>query len=225
MRKNHIGETIGVFTIVELMPYKDIDGHALYKGVCNDCGFERIARYYDLNRSKECNHVGVDGIIRSKKIDWSNNRIKSIFSGMRQRCYNNNDEAYKWYGLKGISICDEWLNNPKSFEEWALQNGYEDNLTIDRIDEDKDYSPDNCRWVTNIQNTKYKSTTSFINIDGEIHTGRDWSIILGFGINRINTYIRKYGLENTVEFIRRYKADTNPKLHSKTQNIYNLYMN
>ena len=50
---------------------------------------------------------------------------------MKQRCYNPNEKSYKWYGAKGIKICDEWINSPKSFEEWSLQNGYNDNLTID----------------------------------------------------------------------------------------------
>lgn len=168
--------------------------------------------------------IGSDKYIPPTK--WSNSRIGRIFRDMKQRCYNKNGKDYRWYGAKEIKVCDEWLNNPKSFEEWALNNGYADELTIDRIDENKDYSPDNCRWITNIQNSKYKSTTFIINVDGEIHTGKDWSKILGFGVNTINKYIKKYGLDNTIEFIKRYLK--NPELRlsiSGNKNIYNLYMN
>ena len=224
MSKNHVGETVGVFTIVEQMPYKDEDGHALYKGVCNECGFERIARYYDLRVSTKCVHIRVDGKVAFSLTNWDNERIKTIFNGMKQRCYNREEESYRWYGAKGIKICDEWLNNPKSFEEWSLQNGYNDNLTIDRIDENKDYSPDNCRWVGNVQNAKYKSTTSLINVDGEVHSGKDWARILGLGINTINKYVQKYGIENTKEFIKKFRSKP-VKRFKRNQSYYELYMN
>lgn len=224
MSKNHIGETVGVFTIVEQMPYKDEDGHALYKGVCNECGFERIARYYDLRVGTKCVHIRVDGKVAFSLTNWDNERIKSIFNGMKQRCYNTRNKAYRWYGAKGIKICDEWMKNPKLFEEWAMQNGYKNNLTIDRINENKDYSPNNCRWITGLDNTKYKSTTSLINVDGEIHSGKDWAKMLGFGHNLINTYIRKYGLDNTIEFIKKYIEKPNLRPSNRNQSIYSLYM-
>lgn len=156
---------------------------------------------------------------------WKNKRIGKIYRNIKQRCYNKKDKSYKWYGDKGIKVCDEWLNNPKSFEEWSLQNGYTDELTIDRIDEDKDYSPDNCRWISSVDNSKYKSTTSVINVDGEVHTGKDWSKILGLGTNTINTYVRKYGLYDTIEFIKRYMANPNLKPFNRNQSIYSVYMN
>lgn len=225
MSKNHIGETVGIFTITELMPNVDNDGHALYKGVCNECGFKRIARLHDLKVSKKCTHIRIDGKVAFCQTNWSNKRIKDIFHGMKQRCYDKNEKSYRWYGAKGIKICDEWIDNPKMFEEWSIQNGYNDDLTIDRIDEDKDYSPDNCRWITGLENTKYKSTTSLINVNGEKHSGKDWARILGLGINIINNYIRKYGVDNTAEFIKRYMANPNLKPHNRNHSIYDLYMN
>ena len=67
---------------------------------------------------------------------------------MKTRCLNPNSKAYHYYGGRGISICDEWKDNFSAFRDWALSNGYRDDLTLDRIDSDKDYSPENCKWST-----------------------------------------------------------------------------
>lgn len=208
------------------MSHKTNDRHVYYKGICNECGFERVARITDLKRTTKCTHIRIDGEVGFNRTVWENKRIGKIFSGMKDRCYNQNDKSYRWYGAKGIKICDEWMDNYKLFEDWAVNNGYADNLTIDRINEDQDYSPDNCRWITAEANTKYKSTTSLINVDGVIHTGREWSDVLDLGTNVINKYIRKYGLENTKEFIRRYIENPALKSQAKSnQSYYDLYMN
>lgn len=214
----------GIFKIVERMDYKDEDGHTLYKGICKECGFERVARLYDLRHPKECTHIRVDGEVAFNRINWKNQRIQGIFDNMKQRCYNENNKSYRWYGAKGIKICDEWMNNPLLFEEWAISNGYSDKLTIDRIESSKDYSPNNCRWVTQINNVKYKSTTSNICVNGEVHSGKDWSRLLGIGLNTINKYVRKYGLNNTILFIEKYLENPGLALEPR-QSYYDLYMN
>lgn len=84
--------------------------------------------------------------------------LKTVWYGMRKRCYNNYPKGYgynSWYRDKGIKICDEWLNNFSAFEKWAIENGYEKGLSIDRIDRDKDYEPNNCRWVSLSENSKH----------------------------------------------------------------------
>lgn len=223
---SYIGEEHGIYKIVDMLNKKDKYGHYIYIAECKECGYKKYSHYGGISSKSKvtniCNHVVLGGRYLNKT-KWENHRIHNIFDGMKQRCYNENDENYRFYGAKGIKICDEWLDNPKSFEDWALQNGYFDGLTIDRINENKDYSPENCRWITNINNAKYKSTTSIIDVDGKIHTGRDWSAILGFSVNLINTYIRKYGYNNTVNFIKKYMS--NPGLKPKAkQSYYDLYM-
>ena len=225
---NHVGETYGIYTLIEFLNEKDKYGHYLYKGKCKICGYETVRPFSHFSApsaiTNNCKHLDRNGnYYNFNKYNWSNERIGSIFNGIKDRCYNKNNKSYKWYGEKGVKVCKEWIDNAKLFEIWALSNGYEDNLTIDRIDENKDYCPENCRWVTNINNAKYKSTTSLIEVDGETHTGKDWAKILGFGPNLINNYIRKYGLENTIEFIKRYQKK--PFLEPKgNQSYYDLYM-
>lgn len=221
----YIETIVGIYKIVEKMSCKDNDGHALYKGICVECGTERVARLNDLKATINCGHKRLGSKNTSKQIKWNNERLSNIFTGIKRRCYNEKCREYRWYGQKGIKICDEWLNNPKLFEDWAINSGYTDNLTINRLDEDKDYCHENCEWVTNEDNARYKSTTRVIEVNGEFHTGREWSEKLGFGINIINTYIRKYGLDNTKEFIAR--CVNNPELIKQAkpnQSYYNLYM-
>lgn len=83
-------------------------------------------------------------------------RLYKIFSGMKSRCYNPNATGYKNYGGKGVTICEEWRSNFWTFYSWALEHGYADGLTIDRIDNGKGYYPENCRWVTRAEQNKNK---------------------------------------------------------------------
>ena len=220
-----IGTRIGVLDVLYECDFKANDGHKMYHVKCSECGWESDSRKSDIKRSTRCTHISMSGNVINFKNTWKNERLETIFRGMKDRCYSEKDKAYRWYGGKGIKICEEWLNDPMRFEDWAINNGYNDNLTIDRIEEDKNYCPENCRWILRKDNSKYKSTTSLINVDGEIHTGKDWARKLGLSENIINLYVRKYGLNNTIEFIKRYMDNPNLKPKNKNKSIYSLYMN
>lgn len=81
-------------------------------------------------------------------------RLYHIYHAMRMRCINPKNPAYKYYGKRGIKVCPEWENNYLPFKKWALVSGYKDNLTIDRIDNNKDYTPENCQWITQSENSR-----------------------------------------------------------------------
>lgn len=93
-------------------------------------------------------------------------RLYDIWHGMKQRCGNPNAHAYDRYGAQGITVCDEW-HAYEEFAEWALNNGYEDNLTIDRIDGNKGYEPSNCRWATPKQQARNRKSNRTIPYNGK----------------------------------------------------------
>lgn len=104
----------------------------------------------------------------------ANSRLYRIWKCMKFRCYQKIHPAYKRYSSKGIIVYDEWKNDYLKFKEWALKNGYKDNLTIDRIDNNGSYTPSNCRWVTSKQNSNNKDDTIYLTIFGEQKTMSEW---------------------------------------------------
>ena len=84
----------------------------------------------------------------------SHDRLHRIWSHIKTRCFNTNSKPYRWYGGSGITMCDEWRNDYSAFREWALSHGYDSDLTIDRIDNDGNYEPNNCQWITASENSK-----------------------------------------------------------------------
>lgn len=127
-------------------------------------------------------------------------RLKSIYKNMKSRCYNPNVPCYKHYGGRGITICDEWLNSFDSFEQWALSNGYADSLTIDRIDNDKDYSPSNCRWVSQKEQCNNKRTNYYITYMGCTKTLMEWCDELNLSYGKISSRIHQYNMSPTEAF-------------------------
>jgi hypothetical protein len=114
--------------------------------------------YKDL--LKFINTVAIDANnIHKRKHGGTGTRLYNIWCGMKDRCYNPNAIPYSRYGGKGITICDEWVNDYDTFREWALTHGYKDTLTIDRINNNLGYSPVNCRWITKAEQNRNTSRT------------------------------------------------------------------
>ena len=110
---------------------------------------------------------------------------------MKARCYNPNKNYYSIYGGRGIEMCDEWRYSFETFRKWALENGYDDSLTIDRIDNDGNYCPENCRWATALQQNNNKSTSHYITYNGETKTIAQWADATGFTFHAIFARLAK----------------------------------
>ena len=128
---------------------------------------------------------------RLNKKKGSNSRLNIIYNNMKTRCCDPKNWHYKYYGARGITICDEWKNEEKvpsldnaskgylAFKKWALANGYKDTLTIDRIDVNKGYSPDNCRWATKKTQANNTRRNRFITYKNKTQTLAEWCDELG----------------------------------------------
>lgn len=136
----------------------------------------------------------------------SSHRLNKIWRMMRQRCYNQNDQAYKNYGGKGVKVCEEW-HTFKFFMEWALNNGYQDGLTIERKDSNGDYCPSNCEWITRAENCRRarkgkpggrKGTGKVIEFNGESKTIQRWAEEIGIKDTTLHQRIANWGIEKAL---------------------------
>lgn len=145
-----------------------------------DCGNTTYADVYSLmnGTKKSCGCIP-----RAKNIRIKHNRshhpLYACYYRMRHRCENPADKSYERYGGRGIKVCDEWKNDITAFINWGLANGYKEGLSIDRIDNDGDYSPENCRWANPTQQSNNRSTNAYVTYNGETHTYAEWSRITG----------------------------------------------
>lgn len=198
MNDKYIGQIIGNFEIIELEG-KDTDGHKLYIVKCIKCGKlihnMRISACKTQNLTNSCVHISL------RDFNWYSDRLANIYYNMVRRCNNESDKSYRFYGGKGIKVCDVWLDSKKSFNDWAVSSGYDDTMSIDRVDSSKDYSPDNCRWITPKENSKWKSTTTRLEVNGIIDSGKGWSTRLGLPVNHINNMVRNHGIDYTIKWI------------------------
>lgn len=150
---------------------RPVEGSALKSGASKSCGCWR--REVMRNQTWTQTH------------GLSKTRLHDTWGKMIRRCEQPKDKRWERYGGRGISICDEWRNDFLAFYNWAMDNGYSDELTIDRINNDGNYEPSNCRWATAKQQSSNRSRTRFYTIDGVTKHLTDWCETYAIGYHKV----------------------------------------
>lgn len=148
-------------------------GQSLKSGITKSCG---------------CMHKEIIARNSTKHGD-SKTRLYKLWTGLISRCYNKQNASYLRYGGRNIAVCDEWLYDYLAFRTWAVKHGYRNNLTIDRINNDGNYSPDNCRWANHVTQNNNTNRNRRLTYDGRTQTLAQWAAEYGVPYNRLYTRI------------------------------------
>lgn len=177
MRRSVLGRKFNRLTVIA----EYSKNGRVYRHCLCDCG-----KYVDTTLDKlESGHTKSCGCIKkgiNSKHGFSDTRLYRIYRKMLRRCYVPEEPAYKYYGAKGIKICDEWLKDRSAFLKWSIENGYSDRLTIDRINVYGNYEPNNCRWATKKEQALNRSNNVIYEYNGVKQTEIEWAA--EYGINR-----------------------------------------
>ena len=186
-----IGKTCGRLTVIKRVPNKG--KNARWGCICSCGEYVEVDGCHLRNGGvKSCGCI-------LKEAKWnkthglSNSRIYGIWHGMKRRC----DSGNKNYGGRGIKVCNEWKNSFNTFYEWAINNGYNETLTIDRIDVNGNYCPENCRWVTITEQQNNKRTNVIIEYDCVSHTVSEWAKILNIKRGTLDKRLKTKSVEES----------------------------
>lgn len=162
------GKRFGRLTVIDRLP--TVNKRVMWLCKC-DCGNETPVDSQNLRygHTQSCGCIHRETLSKASTTHGnSKTRLYGIWNHMKTRCYRKSYHAFRHYGGRGIRICDEWRNNFDAFQDWAMSNGYEEHLSIDRINTDGNYSPDNCRWVTMADQNKNKRAKNGYKIKEDI---------------------------------------------------------
>jgi len=187
MVKDLTGKKFGKLTVIKLDHKEQVYLSNGYKNgyryfyLCRcECGNEKIIQDSSLisGKTKSCGCLLKENKAigeLNKTHNQTKTRLYKIWQKMKERCYNKNNNRYYCYGQRGIKVCNEWLNDFVLFYNWAINNGYKDNLTIDRIDVNGNYEPDNCRWLTNKEQSQNRRSNFNITLGNKTQCLTKWA--------------------------------------------------
>lgn len=200
------GQRFGRLVVVDRAENRN--KRTMWNCVC-DCGNKVIVGGKDMRSGKTvscgCYHkehyatpprmTGTEN--PSYKHGKSDSKLFWIWSSIVQRCTNKNNKGFHLYGARGIRVCDEWINSFEAFYEWAMANGYSEGLSIDRIDNDGNYCPENCRWADTVTQSNNRRCNIIVTRNGETHTLAEWAKIKELPYKTLYMRYRRHGdIEN-----------------------------
>lgn len=187
-----VGQVFGRLTVLRhiLVPG---NYHKCYECLCQ-CGKKVTVEERNLinGRIVSCGCAKIDFLKKyATKHGLYKTPLYRRWEAIKGRCYNKKRQEYKNYGGRGIKMCKDWKDNPKAFADWAISNGYKKSLTIDRINNDGDYCPENCRWVTRKEQQRNRRANVLLSLNGETHVLADWAVLLGVSANTISYHLKR----------------------------------
>lgn len=194
---------IGRLNVIEsIIKFSGNRNRTFWKCKC-DCGKIVEIEHYKLKseHTRSCGCLQSELTIKRNTIhDLSKTRIYKGYHSMKNRCYNITTKDYKWYGAKGVKVCEEWLSDFMIFHDWAMNNGYKDNLTLDRIKPNGNYEPNNCQWITISEQQSKRRDCNFIEFNGKTYSMKQLSDFTGIKHNTLRAKYNKLN-HNHKEFI------------------------
>lgn len=162
-------------TLKSVNPYRVLNGNT------KSCGCYKAEQTVEYNKKEKVKHKG------------RRTRLYTIWHGMKQRCHCETSHDYKNYGARGIIVCDEWRNDFSAFRDWALDNGYTDKLSIDRIDVNGSYCPENCRWTDCKTQNRNRTTNVIVSYRGKEYNYAELAEIAGISYGALYARINHFG--------------------------------
>lgn len=189
----NVGDVIGMWEVISPAEPVRCGGRNIKMWTCKcRCGTIKDVREPSLKRedSKSCGCTRQAAMLAGVKEKatthgMSNTRLYAIYKHMNNRCYRKSDIKYPKYGGRGITVCDEWLDSFEAFADWALNNGYSDNLSIDRINVDGNYCPENCRWADDYVQNNNRSNSKKYTYNNQTLTIAEWARLLDMNYKKL----------------------------------------
>lgn len=179
MKQNLIGKRFGRLTVVSLYGKNDRREN-VWECIC-DCGGKAFCSTANLKsgNSKSCGCLVKENMSKvAKKHGLRDTSLYDKWTNMKTRCFNPNAKSFDRYGGRGITVCEEWKNDFVAFYNWSIENGYNESLSLDRIDVNGNYEPSNCRWISMEDQAKNKRNTIRVEFDGEKRTLKEIAELL-----------------------------------------------
>lgn len=198
-----VGNRYGrLLVIEELERYRNAAGKTERVFLCRcDCGNKKIIKMHTLRSGNaiSCGCYRKEFISSAKSTHrMSGTKIYRVWRSMRRRCNASTDKAFVNYGARGITVCAEWESDFNEFYKWAISNGYNEGLTIERIDNNKGYSPDNCKWIPRREQNKNRRMNHYLAYGDRKKTLQEWANEIGVNRCTLRDYCKRYGDKQAV---------------------------